>query len=187
MRLVDKVWPGWVDQVVPSNHAIVKSEHELLLSIKFKANIHLSPNEENHLVNFIKFAEDYRFCELLPGLKVHKNVVHENWVRVVVPSVERWLTTVVVVLETKMLAECKQKLFEQKFCKYFWLNTFWQFFKNWQFIFVLKGYDSVVFPSIFKILRNFLLKILRKWLFSVKFFQNIEKSGKLIFIAEVFP
>ena len=46
MSPVDKVWPCGSDQVVPSYHAIVKSEHKLLLSVELKANVNLAPIEE---------------------------------------------------------------------------------------------------------------------------------------------
>lgn len=66
MGFVHKVRPLVGHEVIPSNHALIKSEDKFLNAVKLIPNIALALDKENDLVDFVELVKNHGVGQLLP-------------------------------------------------------------------------------------------------------------------------
>ena len=102
MGLKHKVTPSVVTHIVSSNYnAFIKSKHELLHPINFKADITGTLIEKYNFIDFIQLIQYNLPWQLLPRLQMSQHIQHEYHVVMIIECVKTRLVHTPRILESE--------------------------------------------------------------------------------------
>lgn len=145
---------------------------------------------EYHLTKLIKFIDDSLSLFVLNRLQILQDVAHELSVYLVVPGVERVATylheaQIFVLLDSEELPKAVQKITENELNEKLIDSVVWKLIQNFELIFVVYSWISIILPSVVKVFFNFFLQIMMNVFSIVEFFHAAHELRQALSIFKI--
>lgn len=156
LALIQEECGLFVCTVIGSDYySVLESDHKLLFPVYFKSYLDGSFLHKNNFLNLLQFPENDLIGRDEIWLQIPQNHCHEILIVCITPVID-FTIVVLQIGNLEALTEDGKEIFEKERCHEVVLDEFGKLIEDCLVRFLAKRMISILTPSVFKILLNFL-------------------------------